>query len=76
MGLIEFDGMQHFKPIDYFGGIAEFKITKKRDALKNDYCKAKGIPLLRIPYTDINVIGELIEGFLDSVDSNNQLSIF
>lgn len=76
LGLIEFDGIQHFKPIDYFGGIEEFKITKKRDELKNDYCKAKGIPLLRIPYTDINVIGELIDGFLDSVDSDNQLSIF
>ena len=49
--LIEYDGKQHFEPIDLFGGVDEFKKRQKRDAIKNDYCKQHNIPLLRIPYT-------------------------
>jgi very-short-patch-repair endonuclease len=48
---IEYDGIQHFSPIDYFGGIPIFKQTQKSDALKNSYCNNNGIKLIRIPYT-------------------------
>lgn len=47
---IEFDGIQHFKPIEYFGGIAEFRKQKKRDKIKDDFCKLNGLCLIRIPY--------------------------
>lgn len=47
---IEFDGIQHFKPIEYFGGIAEFIKQKKRDKIKDDFCKLNGLYLIRIPY--------------------------
>ena len=36
---IEFDGEQHFRPIEYFGGIASFHKIQKRDDIKNKYCK-------------------------------------
>jgi len=49
---IEFDGEHHFKPITYWGGDKTFKLVKKRDKLKNDYCKLKNIPLLRISHKD------------------------
>jgi len=49
--LIEYDGKQHFEPIDLFGGIEGFKDRQKRDAIKNNYCEKYNIPLLRIPYT-------------------------
>ena len=49
--LIEYDGKQHFEPIDLFGGDLGFKELQKRDKIKNEYCKSHNIPLLRIPYT-------------------------
>ena len=57
--LIEIDGEQHFKPTR-FGGISieeaqsEFEQTQKRDKIKNNFCKQYNIPLLRIPYWDID----------------------
>ena len=47
---IEYDGKQHFEPIDYFGGQEAFEKTAKHDNVKNEYCKNNGITLLRIPY--------------------------
>lgn len=47
---IEFDGEQHYKAIDHFGGIKAFEIRQKHDNIKNEYCKNNGISLLRIPY--------------------------
>ena len=51
LGLIEYDGKQHFEPIDFFGGEDGFLKTKHRDDIKNTYCKSNNIPLLRLPYT-------------------------
>lgn len=48
---IEYDGLQHFKPIAYFGGEESFNNTKKNDSIKNKYCQDNGISLIRIPYT-------------------------
>lgn len=48
--LIEYDGQQHFFPIDIFGGEKSFEDTIHRDKIKNDYCKSKRIPLLRLNY--------------------------
>ena len=51
MYLIEYDGKQHFEPIEWFGGETGFEETKIRDNLKNTYCKENHISLLRFPYT-------------------------
>jgi very-short-patch-repair endonuclease len=53
---IEYDGKQHFNPVDYFGGEESFLKSQKRDEIKNQYCKKNNIKLIRIPYTDINNI--------------------
>ena len=37
--IIEYQGTQHFKPIDYFGGEKEFKKRIKTDKIKNNLCK-------------------------------------
>jgi Zn ribbon nucleic-acid-binding protein len=58
--LIEFDGGQHFEPVKYFGGEEGFKDRKKKDGLKNEYCKKNNIPLLRIPYWDFDNIEEIL----------------
>jgi len=47
---IEYDGIQHFKPINYFGGQKAFESQTKRDNQKDEYCKKNNIHLLRIPY--------------------------
>lgn len=48
---IEYDGIQHFKPIEYFGGVDAFHSQQIRDRLKDNYCKNNNIKLIRIPYT-------------------------
>lgn len=52
--LIEYDGKQHFEPIDFFGGEKGFSETKNRDDIKNKYCLNNNICLLRLPYTMTN----------------------
>lgn len=47
---IEYDGIQHYEVVELFGGIQGFKIRKKRDLIKNEYCNSYGIKLLRISY--------------------------
>lgn len=54
--LIEYDGEQHFRSIEYFGGEEKFKLQQERDAAKNDYCNTHAIFLDRIPYTDYDNI--------------------
>lgn len=49
---IEYDGIQHFKPIDYWGGKKGLKEQKIKDKIKNDFCKREGINLLRIKYDE------------------------
>lgn len=49
---IEYDGLQHFKPIKRFGGYDGFNITQKHDKIKNEYCKNNNIKLLRIKYNE------------------------
>lgn len=48
--LIEYDGEQHYKPVELFGGESSYKETVKRDNIKNEYCKKYNIPLLRLKY--------------------------
>jgi very-short-patch-repair endonuclease len=48
---IEYDGRQHFEPIDTFGGEQAFQAQKINDNIKNEYCRKNGIKLIRIPYT-------------------------
>lgn len=53
--LIEFDGIQHFEPVDFAGkgeiwALEQFKNTQRHDAIKNKYCEDNHIKLLRIPY--------------------------
>lgn len=62
--IIEYDGEIHFKAINYFGGEEHLKKVKKRDSIKNDYCKANNIPLLRVPYTQKDRIEEIVVGKL------------
>lgn len=58
---IEYDGVQHYESVEYFGGIKTYILGKKNDLLKNKYCKENGIKLIRIPYYEINLIKPLLK---------------
>ena len=47
---IEYDGEQHFKAVDYFGGKEKFEKQVQYDGLKNKYCKNNNYILIRIKY--------------------------
>ena len=49
---IEYNGKQHYEPIDYFGGEKTFKYTLKNDKIKIDYCKKNNILLHIIRYDE------------------------
>ena len=49
---IEFNGLQHYKPIEYFGGKKEFEKRKINDKIKQDYCIENSIELIKIKYND------------------------
>lgn len=51
IGAIEYDGIQHFEPVVYFGGVESFELQVIKDNIKNTFCINNDIPLLRIPYT-------------------------
>lgn len=51
--VIEFDGSQHYTPVEAWGGENNFKRQLERDAEKTKYCKENNIPLIRIPYTQL-----------------------
>lgn len=48
--LIEYDGVQHFKPVSIFGGLANFIKIKERDREKNRLAELHGMFLIRLPY--------------------------
>lgn len=52
--LIEYNGKQHYEPIEFFGGKQGFKNTVTRDVIKQEYCDTHHIPLLILPYTLAN----------------------
>ncbi len=58
--IIEYDGVQHFEPIEYFGGESALKYTQHNDAIKTRYCVKNNIKLIRIPYYDFDNIDEIL----------------
>jgi len=70
--LIEFDGKQHFEPVNHFGGEKGFKQRQHNDQIKNQYCKDNNIKLIRIPYWDFDNIEDILnEELKDLVNSEH-----
>lgn len=66
---IEFDGKQHFEPVEHFGGKKYLEYIQKRDKIKNDYCHQNNIRLIRIRY-DENVEARLREDLIPLLESH------
>lgn len=48
---IEYNGLQHFFPVEHFGGAKGLINTQMRDRAKRDWCAANNMRLIEIPYT-------------------------
>lgn len=53
---IEYNGIQHYQPIEYFEGESGFQKQIFRDKLKEKYCQQNNIELIIIPYNDETII--------------------
>lgn len=65
---IEYNGIQHYKAVDYFGGEEGFAKTIKRDIEKRKKCKANNCILIEIKYDEdfevaVKKIISVIRGF-------------
>lgn len=63
--LIEYQGEQHYKPVDFHGfkeneAVEQFKKQQIHDQCKREYAKNNNINLLEIPYWDFNNIEEIL----------------
>lgn len=52
IGLIEYQGIQHFQPIDFFGGEKGYKEQIIRDKMKVEYCNKNNYKLFFITYQE------------------------
>lgn len=57
---IEYNGIQHYIPIEHFGGELRFSQQKRRDSYIRKYCINNNIKLIEIPY-QIKSYDEIIE---------------
>lgn len=58
--LIEFQGLQHFQPIEHFGGEERFKKQMENDNKKRLFCKNNSYQLLEIKYDQIDNIENIL----------------
>ena len=52
--LIEFHGIQHYQPVEIFGGLEEFKKLQFRDNFKKELAKELKIELIEFNYKQLN----------------------
>lgn len=62
IGLIEFQGEQHYREVEYFGGKEGYAKRMRNDNIKLQYCKSNNIPLLIIKYDED--VKEKLDNFL------------
>lgn len=72
---IEYDGEQHFTPVDFAGKGEDWarenhEKVKQNDKIKSDFCEKEGIELLRVPYWDKDKIENIIIDKLHSLGGN------
>lgn len=58
---IEYNGKQHYEPVEYFGGEEQLKDQQNKDQIKRDFCEENDIILFEISYLDFNNIEKILE---------------
>lgn len=68
---VEFDGRQHFEPVDFRGGMSEqqiqdtFKKVQQNDLIKDQYAKDNNWTLIRIPFTEYDNIEQILAEYIE-----------
>ena len=68
--LVEYQGIQHYQPIDYFGGEQALLNNQTRDKIKAKFAKDNGYNLIIIPYTEFDNIEPILIDWLNSIQNN------
>lgn len=65
--VIEYDGRQHFEPVDYYKGLEGFQKRVHHDILRSNHCEQNGITLIRIAFDEDleTVLAERLERSFD-----------
>ncbi|MBW3517894.1 hypothetical protein [Flavobacterium sp. NKUCC04_CG] len=73
---IEYQGVQHYRPIDFFGGLAGYEKTVQRDKLKKELCEANNCYLMyvRAGY-NLSKIIKTIENYKRQLGKKGHLEI-
>jgi hypothetical protein len=66
----EYQGQQHFEPIDFFGGLKSFEETVRRDKRKRLKCKRNDVLLIYWKY-DEAINNEVLKNKLENFNHNN-----
>jgi hypothetical protein len=62
---IEYQGIQHYLPVELFGGEEQFKKQQLYDDIKRKYCLDNNIKLVEIPYMDYDNIEIILTKILN-----------
>lgn len=75
--LVEYDGEQHYIVTGGWNNDIQHQQILQHDKLKNQYCIKNNIPLVRIPYYDINkiTIQYLLEKIEQEIKNDEEVSI-
>lgn len=76
LGLIEYQGIQHYEPVERFGGEEGLRKCKINDNIKYNYCIGNNIPLLYIPYWEIDNIENILDEWLLNYEDVKNTSSF
>lgn len=66
--LIEYQGIQHYKPVDYFGGENQLKKQQLHDQMKRIYAKKHGYNLIEVSYK-LNTFDSIKNTIISKVES-------
>ena len=70
--VIEYNGQQHYFPVETFGGEERFKQQIQYDKNKEEYCKNNNIVLEVIPYTEFNNLNAILNKFFKKFNDQSK----
>lgn len=72
---IEFQGIQHYRPVEFFGGDEALEHRRELDEQKRRLCEENGVRLIEWPY-DIPPTGENVLQYIQGGNNNERDNIF
>lgn len=70
IGVIEYQGQQHYRETEIFGGKKDFEIRRKHDLIKKQFCIDNKINFLEIKYNEESKMIQLLDNFIGVINRN------